>query len=701
MPVTHGNKRSGQCQLRKLRRLAQLLLSAGAALFAIAANAEEGVWTFDNMPAKTLQAKYGFATASASLTALRLSAVQFSGASGSFVSGDGLLLTNHHVAFSCVQKLSTSGVDLVKIGFHARTRAEERPCPGAEIKHLESTEDVTAKVRAAMRSTDGAAANAERNAAIAVLENECKAKTGLRCEMVTLYRGGAYHLYRYRIWTDVRLVFAPETRVAFFGGDPDNFVYPRFDLDFALARVYEDGKPVKAPNYLKWATAGEKDGDLVFAAGYPYSTNRLITLAQLEFDRDIRYPLQLATAERQLKVLREYGARSPEATRRAARNVFGTENWLKAMKGEYKALQESALMAAKLSDETRLRKSFVATPNRQDPWAAIEVVTRKEAEQIKAAWSVGYGYDTLLRTAGTIVELANESTLPDVERLSEYRASMVPRLVLRVTSDEPFYKDLEIARLAGSWQEALDVLGKDDPFVKRVLGDKTPLAAATAVIDGTRLDQLQERKRLLDGGVAAVAASTDPLIVLARDIYPMRRRLAKLHEVEIDTPILRAGDELERARYELFGTDAYPDGTGSLRLSYGTVRGYDADGVLTPSQTNFWGLFGRSAAFGAQPPFDLPPRWIERQRSLDLSTPLNFVSTLDIIGGNSGSPVVNRNGELVGLVFDGNLEGLSGRFVYTDAKARAIAVDSRAIIEALTKIYDARELVDEIKGREH
>jgi hypothetical protein len=268
--------------------------------------------------------------------------------------------------------------------------------------------------------------------------------------------------------------------------------------------------------------------------------------------------------------------------------------------------------------------------------------------------------------------------------------------MLRVAADEPIYKDLEIARLTGYWQEALDILGKDDAFVKRVLGDKTPRAAATAVIDGTRMNELQERKRLLDGGLAGIAASTDPLIMLARDVYPMRRRLAKLHEVEVETPTLQAGDDLERMRYELFGTDAYPDATGSLRLSYGTVRGYDADGILTPWQTNFWGLLGRSAAFGAQPPFDLPPRWSERQRNLDLSTPLNFVSTLDIIGGNSGSPVVNRNGELVGLVFDGNLEGLGGRFVYTDDKARAIAVDSRAIVEALTKIYDAREIVREI-----
>jgi hypothetical protein len=484
--------------------------------------------------------------------------------------------------------------------------------------------------------------------------------------------------------------------VAFFGGDADNFVYPRFDLDFALARVYEDGRPVKSPHYLQWATTGVKDGDLVFAAGHPYSTNRLVTLSQLEFDRDTRYPLMIASAKRQIQVLQEFGARSPEAARRAAERLFGTENWLKAMRGEFKALQHPSLTAAKTKDESRLRRSFVATPGRVDPWATIEGATRKEGDRIRAAWVVGYGYGTLFDTAGTIVELANESTLSEAERLAAYRPSAIPRLMLRVAADEPIYKDLEIARLTGYWQEALDVLGKDDPFVKRVLGDKTPLAAATAVIDGTRMNELQERKTLLDGGLAGIAASTDPLIMLARDVYPMRRRLAKLHEVEVETPTLGAGDELERMRYELFGTDAYPDATGSLRLSYGTVRGYDADGILTPWQTNFWGLLGRSAAFGARPPFDLPPRWSERQRNLDLSTPLNFVSTLDIIGGNSGSPVVNRNGELVGLVFDGNLEGLGGRFVYTDDKARAIAVDSRAIVEALTKIYDAREIVREI-----
>ena len=269
----------------------------------------------------------------------------------------------------------------------------------------------------------------------------------------------------------------------------------------------------------------------------------------------------------------------------------------------------------------------------------------------------------------------------------------------RLLADRPYYKDLEIARLAGYWQEAIDVLGKDDPFVVRVLGNKTPLAAATAVIEASQLDQVAERRRLIDGGKTAVLASTDPLIVLARDVYPMRRRLEKNYEVEVETPTLRAGDELATIRFKLYAKDAYPDATFSLRLSYGKVAGYDADGMLMPFQTNFAGLYARSFAFGGKPPFELPTRWLEKQRDLDLATPLNFVSTLDIIGGNSGSPVVDRNGEFVGVVFDGNLEGLGGRYVYTDRKARAIAVDGRAIVEALTKVYGAAPLVRELAGR--
>jgi len=681
------------------------MLARAALVFIVAATppslaaAEEGVWTFDNPPTKALQSRYGFTPSPEWLDTLRLSSVRLGGGSGSFVSAQGLVLTNHHVVEGCLQALSSDASDFVKHGFHASSRSDERTCPGLELRRLESLQDVTEQVRAALRSTDATAATKERNAAIAMLESECSKASGLRCEMVTLYRGAVYQLYRYKIWNDVRLVFAPEAAIGSFGGDPDNFVYPRFALDFAFVRVYENGDAIKSTPFLRWAKTGVKDGDLVFAAGHPGSTDRLFTLTQLVYDRDIDLPLKLATATRVRKELQEYSARSPESARRALARLDGVENWLKDMKGESKALRDAALVAAKAEEDARLRKSFVATGSGLDPWVKIDEATVRRTRDAKARWMINYGFGTMFRAAGEIVELANESSLSEAERLSEYRASKIPRIVHRLLADEPYYKDLEIARLAGQWQEALDVLGKDDPFVVRVLGNKTPLAAATQAVEASSLDQAALRKKLVEGGKAAVMASTDSLIVLARDVYPMRRRLEKAYEIEVETPTLQAGDELANIRFGLYGKDAYPDATFTLRLSYGKVSGYEVEGVLMPFQTNFAGLYARSFAFDGMPPFDLPKRWLEMQRDVDLKTPLDFVSTLDIIGGNSGSPVVDRRGELVGLIFDGNLEGLGSSYVYTEEKARAIAVDVRAITEALTKVYEAGALAAELAGR--
>ena len=515
----HPGKRHGIAIMNSLlswkfgHRMVWILCALGvASATPEPAHADEGVWTFDSPPAKALQARYGFTPSVEWLDALRLSAVRLAGGSGSFVSANGLVLSNHHVAMGCLQALSTEANDLVKNGFYARTRSEERPCPGLDLRRLESTEDVTGKVRAAVKSTDDTLATAERNVAIAALENECKAKTGLRCEMVTLYRGAAYHLYRYKIWNDIRLVFAPEARLGDFGGDPDNFVFPRFNLDFSLLRVYEKGEAIKPAHFLKWAQTGVRDGDLVFVAGHPGSTDRRVTVAQLVYDRDIRYPLMLASANRARKVLQEYSARSPESARRAADMLIGTENWLKAMTGAYKSLREPDLIAAKTDEEARLRKSFVPTADYPDPWMKIEIATGKRARDVKPRWVVGYGFRTLFGAGGEIVELANETTLAEADRLPEYRASRVPLIVHRLSADRPYYKDLEIARLAASWQEAIDLLGKDDPFVVRVLGNKTPLAAATEAVEGSQTRSgrgAQETHRRRQSGGDGVDRSAD------------------------------------------------------------------------------------------------------------------------------------------------------------------------------------------------
>ncbi|MEP7207200.1 MAG: S46 family peptidase [Casimicrobiaceae bacterium] len=672
-----------------------ILVAAMAWLLAMSAHADEGAWLLDDLPREALQARYAFVPDAAWLEDVRLAALNVGGASASFVSASGLVLTNHHVVQGCLQKLSSPEQDLVADGFLALQHGAERACPGMELKRLESSEDVTTAVRAAVKATDPGAANAERNAAMARLEAACAAATGLRCEVETLYRGARYRLLRYRIFRDVRLVFAPESSVGFFGGDPDNFVYPRFALDAAFLRVYESGVPLRPAHFLRWSARGVAEGDIVFAPGHPYSTERLVTVAQIQADREVRYPLMMATARRQQALLRRFGAQSPEATRRAADNLFGTENWLKSMQGELKALGEPTLMARKREEEALLLRAWKPETGRVDPFTRIADATARRSAAFAELWAVDYGYHTLFETAGRIVEIANERTLPDAQRLADYRDAAIEPVLVRLTADAPVYKDLEAVRLANDWEQARELLGPAHPFVRLTVGDSTARRRATELVEGSRLDRVAERKALIDGGLAAVNASTDPLIVLARAVYPLRRRLAKTEETT-DEVVRAAADEIAVLQVTALGSARPPDATGSLRLSYGVVRGYDADGIRTPWRTNLGGLFARHDAFDGAPPFALPARWRTAQRELAPATPLDFVSTLDIIGGNSGSPVVNRDREIVGVVFDGNLESLGWRFAYTDDKARAIAVDGRAIVEALNKVYGARALVAEI-----
>jgi hypothetical protein len=682
---------------------AQARAFAAPALLAItslAAHADDGMWTFDNPPVDQVQQRYGVTLTPGLLKHLQHAAVNY-GASGSFVSANGLMLTNHHVALGCIEQLSSASRDLVARGFVANHAAQELRCPGGTAKVLHSTEDVTAAVRQAMSTgQDDEQRNALRKQAIADIEKRCgDAKLGRRCEVVSLYSGSLFHLYRFKEWDDVRLVFAPEFQAAFYGGDPDNFVYPRFALDFALMRVYENGRPVRPPQFLKLADKPLAEGDPVFVIGHPGRTDRLQTLAQLQNHRDVLLPLHMASAEAQQKLLHAYSQRSPEAARQAVDRLFGTENWLKSMRGELSALKEPEVMAAKQADEARFRSAYAGQGLKDDPWADVEAAVARHAAKAKELWAVGYGYKTILTHAGHLVELAYERGLPESQRLADYSDAALPDVERKLKAGAPLYKDLEIARLAGQFSEAQALLGPDHRFVKAVLGSDTPEAAAERWVRGSRLDDVAVRKALLEGAVKAIEASDDPLIRLAREIYPLHREIARFKEEKIDTPIEHAADRLGRARFAIYGRDLPPDATATLRLSYGKVAGYESHGQATPWKTTFGGLLARADSFDGKQPFDLPPSMQKARSRIDNRRPLNFVTTADIIGGNSGSPTVNRRGELVGLMFDSNLEALGGRFIYTDKQARSIAVHADAIVYALEQVYGAAGLARELQGK--
>jgi Peptidase S46 len=667
--------------------------------------ADEGMWTLDNPPVKQLEEKYKFTPNAQWLDHIRLASVRFNdGGSGSFVSPNGLVITNHHVAFGQLQKVSTQEKDYVKDGFHAKTQADELKCPDLELNVLVSMENVTSRVQGAVKPgmTEKQALDA-RKAEQARIQKESLDKTGFRSDVVSLYQGGEYWLYRYKKYTDVRLVFAPEQQMAFFGGDPDNFTFPRYDLDFAIMRVYEDGKPIQVKDYLKWNSKGANDDDLVFVSGHPGSTERGLTLAQLTLDRDLIYPTRIARYKRQLEALRAYAKRGPEQARQAAEEIFGFENSLKAVTGEFNGM-DKALFDKKVKEESDLRGKVTANAEwrRQygDAWDAIAAATKKQSELFKLQQfrTISSG-SNLASLARQIVVYAAEIKKPDAQRLNGYHDSQLDELKFYLFSPAPIYPEFEEAMLAFSLQYSLDELGPNDPWVKAVLNGKSPAEVASEVIRGTKLMDPAVRKSLVEGGEAAVSASTDPLVVLARKVDPFFRELRKQYEDTVESVVTAANEKIAKARFAIYGKSVYPDATFTLRLAYGTVNGYPMNGTKAPSKTTFYGLYDRSASFNNQPPFNLTPRFVERRDKIDLSTPLDFVMSADIIGGNSGSPVINRNGEFVGLIFDGNIESLTGNFVYLEQTNRAVAVHSAAIIEALRKVYDAPALANELEGK--
>jgi len=675
--------------------------------------ADEGMWTFDNPPVKQLEQKYHFTPTAQWLDHVRLSCVRLNdGGSGSFVSAHGLLLTNHHVARGQLQKNSTAEHDFVKNAFYAATPAEEMKSPDLEVNVLRSMENVTQTVQAALK---GAMTPAEeftrRKAAIARIERESLEKTGLRSDVVTLYQGGEYWLYRYRKYTDVRLVFAPEDQAAFFGGDPDNFTYPRYDLDMALFRVYENGKPIDTKDYLKWNPAGATDGELVFVPGHPGSTQRQDTVAQLEFERDFYEPIALKLLKNRVAVLEQYSAQGTEQARQAASLIFGLQNSVKAYEGRYKGLLDKTVMDTKRNDEQDFKAKVMANPAWRQAyggaWDAISEATRKNVSRAKQQLYRGTdlerqnyrGMDSqLATTAATIVAYVAEVQKPDGERLQGFHEAQLESLRHRLFSPAPTYPGLEIARMTGALEADLTGLGAEDPFVRIVLDGRSPREAATALVNGTKLADPAFRKQLVEGGVAAVSASTDPMIAICRKLDPLRRESIKWQEDNVKSVDQAAGEKLGKARFAVYGKSAYPDATFTLRLSYGQVKGYPMNGTEAPYKTTFYGLFDRATSFDFEGPFYLPSRYKENRTNLDLATPLDFVTTNDIIGGNSGSPVINRNADIVGLIFDGNIESLVGDFVYEGATNRAVAVHTAGMTEALRKLYGADRLVREMLG---
>jgi Peptidase S46 len=666
--------------------------------------ADEGMWTFDNPPLQQLKARYHFVPTQQWLDHVRLSSVRFNdGGSGSFVSPHGLVLTNHHVARFQLQKISTAQHNYLQEGFYARTAGEELKCPDLELNVLISMENVTARVLGAVQPgmTDAQALKARR-AAIAQIEKESLDKTGLRSDVVPLYQDSEYWLYRYKKYTDVRLVFAPSEQIAFFGGDPDNFTYPRYDLDFALFRVYENGKALESQDDLKWNPKGAADGDLVFVSGNPGRTSRQDTYAQLEFMRDHSVPLVQGLLEKRRDTLLRYSAQGAEQARQAASLIFYIENSIKAYRGIEKGLRNPRLMGEKQKQEQELRARVAANPQWQkdygDAWDQTARATQAYAGNLKPYRFRGLSITPLASRALTVVQYVAEVKKPDGERLPHFHDAQLASLRFQLFSETPYYLPMEQALLESALQDSLQELGPDDPYVKAALEGKTPAEAARAALDGTRMGNADFRKSLAEGGEAAVAASRDPLVQFARRIDPFVREMIKWHEDKVESVESVAGEKIGKARFAVYGKSTYPDATFTPRLAYGTVKGYPMNGTEAPAHTTFYGLYDRAYSFNLQAPFNLPQNFMDAKNKLDLSTPMDFVTTCDVVGGNSGSPVLDRQGELVGLIFDGNIESLVGDFIYNEEDNRSVAVAAPAIIQALRKVYDAGPLADELEG---
>jgi hypothetical protein len=680
------------------------LMLAGIVLTAALtpAQADEGMWTFNNFPADKVEKAYRFRPDQGWLDHVRLSSVRLArGCSGSFVSGRGLVQSNHHCARDCIEQLSTAANNLTAGGFYAREEKDELKCPDVEVNQLVEIVPVTDRIRRAVAGKDGADFAQALKAEKANIEGECAGQgDNVRCDVVELYHGGVYDLYKYRRYQDVRLVFAPEETIAFFGGDPDNFEFPRYDFDVSYMRVYVDGKPLDTgKNYLRYAKSDAQPGDVTFTSGHPGSTHRLDTAAQLAFRRDVWFIIDMFWLAELRGELTEFSSETPEKARIARALLFDTENWLKRDKGEFAALIDPTIIKDRAMAERALRAKVDADPALRAQYGAAWDDIKDTVDRFRPQAARFYFLDdgafqsSLLSHARTLVRHAAEAGKPNSERLSEYTDANFPITQQSDLSPAPVYPDLEKLTLAYSLTKVREALGPDDDFVKTLLGNHSPTELAAELVDGTGLANVEIRARLLNAGPAAIAASSDPMIRFFRAIDPDLRAVRKEREDGRDAALTKYSSQIAQARFRIEGASTYPDATFTLRLSYGSVAGYSVAGKQIAPITVVSGLFER--ATGADP-FKLPPRWIAARSSLNPRQPFNFVTSNDNVGGNSGSPVINKDGEVVGVAFDGNIQSLGGDFGYDGKVNRAVAVSVGMLREGLAKVYHADRIVDEL-----
>ncbi len=673
------------------------MLVSTSLLLTSTVRADEGMWLFNGLPTEHFKEKYGFEPDQAWAEHLMKASVRFNvGGSASFVSSNGLVLTNHHVGSDTLYKLSTKERNILENGYLARTFEEELKAPDLELNQLVNIRDVTAEVNAAVTpqmATDKAVA--ARREVISKIESAALAESGLRSDVVTLFGGGRYHLYQYKKYTDVRLVWAPETAIAFFGGDADNFEYPRFCLDACLFRVYENDKPAKIEHFLKWSANGATNDELIFVSGNPGRTSRIFTVAALKFQRDVRLPFTMDFLRRREIALQQFGLGGAEHARRAREDLFGVQNSRKARTGMLNGLQDPATLALKQTEEDQLRalcNSRTDLKKYADAWDTIAKIQTERAKVQGKGISIN---SQLFNIALSIVQMAAEDQKPAGDRLPEFSAAGRESLLQQLLSTAPIYTDLDQELLADSIARTLELRGFDDPLCQQVLDGQSPANRAAAAIAGTQLQDVNVRKQLIDGKQAAIDQSTDTMIQLAKLVDGEIRKFRKMTD-GWDEQEKQAYAKIAEAKFATVGTSTYPDATFTLRLSFGRVMGYEEDGESVPAWTKMAGAFDHETAHSGQTDYALPASWHAAKDQLNGATPFNFVSTADIIGGNSGSPVVNKDLELVGLIFDGNIHSLTADYVYTDKQSRAVSVHSSAIREALYKVYNATHIVEQL-----